>query len=60
MDVHSAARICSAAHGGQVVVSETTERILAGQAIEGVGLDDLGEHRLKDLSRPMRLRTFRR
>ena len=55
IDVHCAARICSAAHGGQVVVSETTERILAGQAVEGVGLDDLGEHRLKDLSRPMRL-----
>jgi len=55
MDVHCAARICSAAHGGQVVVSETTERILAGQGIEGVALDDLGEHRLKDLSRPMRL-----
>ena len=55
IDVHCAARICSAAHGGQVVVSETTERILAGHAIEGVGLDDLGEHRLKDLSRPMRL-----
>jgi hypothetical protein len=28
---------------------------LAGQAIEGIGLDDLGEHRLKDVSRPMRL-----
>ena len=55
MDVHCAARICSAAHGGQVVVSETTERILAGQPIEGVALDDLGEHRLKDFSRPMRL-----
>jgi predicted ATPase len=55
IDVHCAARICSAAHGGQVVVSETTERILAGQAIEGVGLDDLGEHRLKDFSRPIRL-----
>ena len=34
IDVHCAARICSAAHGGQVVVSETTERILAGEAIE--------------------------
>jgi predicted ATPase/class 3 adenylate cyclase len=55
IDVHCAARICSAAHGGQVVVSETTERILAGEAIEGVGVHDLGEHRLKDLSRPMRL-----
>jgi class 3 adenylate cyclase len=52
IDVLCAARICSAAHGGQVVVSETTEGILAGQAIEGLGLHDLGEHRLKDLSRP--------
>ena len=55
IDVHCAARICSAAHGGQVVVSEATERILAAQPIEGLGLHDLGEHRLKDLSRPMRL-----
>jgi predicted ATPase/class 3 adenylate cyclase len=55
IDVHCAARICSAAHGGQVVVSETTERILAGQPIEGLGLHDLGEHRLKDLSRALRL-----
>jgi predicted ATPase len=55
MDVHCAARICSAAHGGQVVVSDTTERILVGEAIGGIGLQDLGEHRLKDLSRPMRL-----
>jgi hypothetical protein len=55
MDVHRAARICSAAHGGQVLLSETTERVLAGQALEGVGLRDLGEHRLKDLSRPLRI-----
>jgi predicted ATPase/class 3 adenylate cyclase/tetratricopeptide (TPR) repeat protein len=55
MDVHRAARICSAAHGGQVLVSETTERVLAGQALEGVGLRSLGEHRLKDLSGPVRL-----
>jgi predicted ATPase/class 3 adenylate cyclase len=55
IDVHCAARICSAAHGGQVVVSETTERLLAGEPVAGVSLRDLGEHRLKDLSRPMRL-----
>jgi class 3 adenylate cyclase len=55
IDVHCAARICSAAHGGQVVVSEATERLLAGQPVDGVGLQDLGEHRLKDLSRPLRL-----
>jgi class 3 adenylate cyclase len=55
LDVHCAARICSAAHGGQVLVSETTEKVLAGQALKGVGLRDLGEYRLKDLGRPLRL-----
>ena len=50
MDVHRAARICAAGHGRQVLVSETTERLLAG-----ADLRDLGEHRLKDLGRPLRL-----
>lgn len=49
MAVHKAARICSAAHGGQVVVSDQT-RVLAGAALR-----DLGEHRLKDLTAPERL-----
>jgi predicted ATPase/class 3 adenylate cyclase len=53
IDVHYAARICSAAHGGQIVVSETTQGILAAEAIAGVGLHALGEHRLKDLTRAM-------
>jgi class 3 adenylate cyclase len=55
MDVHRAAGICSAAHGGQVVVSEATQRVLARQPTDGVRLRDLGEHRLKDLARPLRL-----
>jgi predicted ATPase/class 3 adenylate cyclase len=55
MDVHRAARICAAAHGGQVVVSETTKKVVSGQAIAGVHMRDLGVHRLKDLARPMRL-----
>jgi predicted ATPase/class 3 adenylate cyclase len=55
IDVHCAARICSAAHGGQVVISEATERVLANQHVDDVGIRDLGEHRLKDLSRPLRL-----
>src|SRR5215210_4074602 len=50
IDVHRAARVCSAAHGRQVVVSETTGRLL-----DGVALRDLGEHRLKDLGEPVRL-----
>jgi predicted ATPase len=49
MAVHKAARICSAAHGGQVVLSDQT-RVLAGAAPR-----DLGEHRLKDLTAPERL-----
>ena len=59
MDVHRAARICSAAHGGQVVISEATERILAGEPVEGVALQGLGEHRLKDLRHPVRLYQVR-
>jgi predicted ATPase len=55
IDVHYAARICSAAHGGQVVVSEATAALIAHQPVEGVALQGLGEHRLKDLTRPVRL-----
>jgi predicted ATPase/class 3 adenylate cyclase len=55
LDVHRAARIAAAAHGGQVVVSETT-RSLAEQALPvGVSLRTLGAHRLKDLATPERL-----
>ncbi len=51
VDVHRAARIMGAAHGGQVLLSETTRRLLDSP----VGVRDLGEHRLKDLSAPQRL-----
>ena len=55
MDVHRAARICGAAHGGQVVVSEATHRLVANGASEDIGFRDLGPHRLKDLDRAERL-----
>jgi predicted ATPase/class 3 adenylate cyclase len=55
MDVHRAARICSAAHGGQVLVSSSTRELVAGELGAGVDLADVGEHRLKDLERPERL-----
>jgi predicted ATPase/class 3 adenylate cyclase len=45
MDVHRAARIAASAHGGQIVMSETTRRLLEPDA----PVRDLGEHRLKDL-----------
>ncbi len=49
MDVHRAARICAAAHGRQVVVSQATRDLVE------IPLLDLGEHRLKDLGQPLRL-----
>ena len=55
LDVHRAARICSAAHGGQILLSQST-RELAGEVLpSGTQLEELGEHRLKDLPRPERL-----
>ena len=51
LDVHRAARIGGAGHGGQIVVSETTRALLDGE----FDLRDLGEHRLKDLGVPIRL-----
>jgi len=51
IDVHRGARVASAGHGGQVVLSQTT-RDLLDSAFEVV---DLGLHRLKDLPEPQRL-----
>jgi YVTN family beta-propeller protein len=53
--VHRAARIAAAGHGGQVLVSETTERLLEDEPLPDVRLRDLGWRRLKDLDRPVRI-----
>jgi predicted ATPase/class 3 adenylate cyclase len=55
LDVHRAARIMSAAHGGQVLLSQTTYNLVEQDLPDDVSLRDLGEHRLKDLGRPRRL-----
>lgn len=52
MDVHRAARIGDAAHGGQVLLSQTTRELVLHDLPKGVGIRDLGEHRLKDLKFP--------
>lgn len=49
MDVHRAARIGGSAHGGQVVISETTYRIATHQRLDGLQFVGLGQHRLKDV-----------
>ena len=51
LDVHRAARVMAAGHGGQVLLSESARALLD----DGVLVRDLGEHRLKDLSGPQRL-----
>lgn len=48
-DVHKAARIMSAAHGGQVLLSGATHELVAEDLL------DLGKHRLKDFAEPVSL-----
>jgi predicted ATPase/class 3 adenylate cyclase len=55
IDVHRAARVAAAGHGGQVLLSAATESLVADSLPEGVSLRDLGVHRLKDLEQPERL-----
>src|SRR3954462_4881570 len=55
LDVHRAARISSAGHGGQVLVSSATHELVADALPPDVAFRDLGEHRLKDLERPVHL-----
>jgi class 3 adenylate cyclase len=49
MDVVRAARICSAGHGGQILVSETTRALVGNSVPEGVSIRDLGQAQLKDI-----------
>jgi predicted ATPase/class 3 adenylate cyclase/DNA-binding CsgD family transcriptional regulator len=49
------ARLLSAAHGGQVLLSLSTQELVRDQLPAGTSLRDLGEHRLKDLFRPERV-----
>ncbi|MDQ6662065.1 MAG: adenylate/guanylate cyclase domain-containing protein [Chloroflexota bacterium] len=55
IDVHHAARIMSAGHGGQILLSQTTSSLVEQNLPEGVLMQDLGEHRLKDLHHPTHL-----
>jgi len=53
--VNRAAHICNAAQGGQVLLSEATYRAVKEGSDPKIDLDDLGDHRLKDLGAPQRL-----
>ena len=49
LDLHRAARIMAAAHGGQILISEATRALVERSLSDGIELRDLGEHRLRDL-----------
>jgi predicted ATPase/class 3 adenylate cyclase len=55
LDVHRAARIAAAAHGGQVVLSAATQELVFQALPSGTRLRDLGQHRLKDIPSPEHL-----
>jgi class 3 adenylate cyclase len=53
--VNRLARVLSAGHGGQVLLSLPTQELVRDQLPVGTSLMDLGERRLKDLFRPERI-----
>jgi class 3 adenylate cyclase len=53
--VNRVARLLSAAHGGQVLLTAATHEMVRDQLPAGLSVADLGEHRLKDLFRPERV-----
>jgi len=55
LDVQRAARIMSAAHGGQALLSQTTANLVEQDLPDDISLRDLGVYRFKDLGRPRRL-----
>jgi DNA-binding NarL/FixJ family response regulator/class 3 adenylate cyclase len=55
LDVHRASRIAGAGQGGQVLLSAVTAALVQDALPDGIRLREMGEYRLKDLSRPERL-----
>ena len=52
LDVHRAARICAAGHGGQILLSQAVRVLASSDLPPRASLRDLGTHRLKDLREP--------
>ncbi len=52
LDVVRASRIAAVGRGGQVLLSDTTRAIVAGELPEGVTIRSLGDQRLKDIDQP--------
>src|SRR5262249_45264447 len=48
-------RICSAGHGGQVLLSQSTAAVIKDDPVDGMSLRELGHHQLKDFKEPERI-----
>ena len=55
LDVHRAARIAAAGHGGQILLSASVAELARQDLSNGITLRDLGAHRLKDLQQAERV-----
>jgi class 3 adenylate cyclase len=55
LSVHAAARICFAAHGGQIVMSSAVRAAVLESLAEGISLRSLGAWRFRGLSEPVEL-----
>jgi predicted ATPase/class 3 adenylate cyclase len=55
IEVHRAARVAAAAHGGQILLSAAVRGLVEDRLPADAWIRDLGEHRLKDIDRPERL-----
>jgi predicted ATPase len=55
LGINRAARLAALAHGGQILASSLIRDQLVDRPVDGVTLRDLGDHRLKDLSAPVRI-----
>lgn len=53
--LNRAAKLLSAGHGGQTLLSQFTKKIVESSLPEGVSLRDMGERRLRDLKEPERI-----
>ncbi len=51
IDVHKASRLSSAAHGGQVLISESTKTLVQNDLPAGISVKELGDFKLRDLEK---------
>ncbi len=52
LEVHRASRVCSAAHGGEIIITESTKKGLQDPLPADINIRHLGDYLLKDFEEP--------